>query len=430
MSKKFQLLCVIWSMVLVSLSAYGEEKPAEPNLVTAKGSFFSRFEVRDGYGKGQGEEKGESLVRFRARLGLYTKDFQVTDSLSFMTYFVPQAGGLWHTGGNSLDDPSLGLHEGGIRLNHKMFKLDVGRFEMAYGEHLVIGTVGWHQLGRAFDGMRLSLRPNDSSMFIDVFCTTLDEGLVNGLYGDPLFADDLYFVGLYAGLGGLMPVDMALDVYVLSRIWGGRNLADGEGADWEPAAEGTAGVRAKGKFGMFTYRLEVGGQFGARQPAEGTDPNDNNVVEPISVIAFQGDVEVGLDMVEKAHVKFSIEGFFATGDDPETDDKNEGYNHLFPTAHKWLGLMDKMGARNNIFGSVFHVVGVFKPVTLKLDVHNFFRPEVADDAESFQGSEIDFGAIWAIGKGLKLRLVYGIFLPEPEDDDIQHFGELELRATF
>ena len=35
-----------------------------------------------------------------------------------------------------------------------------------------------------------------------------------------------------------------------------------------------------------------------------------------------------------------MEGLYASGNDPTTRGKNEGWDELFPTAHKFLGLSD------------------------------------------------------------------------------------------
>lgn len=43
----------------------------------------------------------------------------------------------------------------------------------------------------------------------------------------------------------------------------------------------------------------------------------------------------------------TLGGLFASGDDPGTT-KDEGWNQLYPTVHKFLGFMDVIGGRNNI----------------------------------------------------------------------------------
>jgi hypothetical protein len=38
--------------------------------------------------------------------------------------------------------------------------------------------------------------------------------------------------------------------------------------------------------------------------------------------------------------RIGVEGLVASGDDLSTPDRDEGWNELYPTTHKWLGLMD------------------------------------------------------------------------------------------
>ena len=400
--------------------------------VQTTGSFFSRYELRRGYAQGTilDGDPGSDLVRYRARLGLHVEPLE-TETLTLGTHFVPQAGGFWHVGGDDLVDPVLGLHEAFVDVATGPLRFEVGRFEMVYGDHLVIGNVGWHHLGRAFDGFRVRTAAGDA--WVDVFFTALSEGFVEG-FGDPLGAGDTYFTGAYAGLGKLFFENVDLDLYALSRLWpNNREIPVDptlEPVEYDFAADLTPGVRVKGTAGVFDFRAEQGLQLGTR-PA---------LPEPVDVLAYQGDVELGLDFRKTAHVRVAAEAFYATGDDPESE-RTEAYDHLYPTAHKWMGLMDFVGARTNVYGGIWHTQLVFEPVAFALDVHSFWRPFPADDT-TYLGTEVDAGAAWAIAKPLKLRGLYGIFLPEtkpsppaspaplPGGGDPLHFAEFALEANF
>lgn len=388
----------------------------------ATGSFFSRYEVRRGYAQGPvlADDPGSDLVRYRARLGLHVDRLSIEPTIG--VHFVPQAGGFWHVGGNDLADPSLGVHEGWVDITAGNVRFDVGRFEMTYGEHLVIGNVGWHHIGRAFNGVRSHITLGDA--WVDLFATVLDEGFVSGPFAEPFGAGDAYFLGAYAGLGGLLWDGLDLDVYVLSRVWPGiQDLPpdperDPAVMERDPASDVTPGVRVKGKAGVFDYRAEQGVQLGTRPDVDGEAPD---------VFAYQGDLELGLDFRRTAHVRVAAEAFYASGDDPGTETV-EAWDHLYPTAHKWMGLMDVVGARSNVYGGVFHLQAAFAPVSASLDAHAFWRPEPFADADPYVGTELDAGVAWAIAEPLKLRGLYGLFIPT--ETDPLHFVELSLRATF
>lgn len=291
---------------------------------------------------------------------------------------------------------------------------------MVYGEHLVIGNVGWHHLGRAFDGVRASFDAGAAT--IDVFATVLDEGLFRDpVLVDPVGAGDTYFTGVYGKLGGLLGGGLELDVYALSRIRPGNDavtdeMGDPLVAEGETSADVTPGVRFKGKAGVVDFRLETGVQLGTRS-LPGTDAAD--------VFAYQVDAEVGLDLRKRANFRVSAEGFYASGDDPETPEV-EAWDQLYPTAHKWMGFMDFVGSRSNVYGGVAHVQAVFHPVTIGLDTHVFFRPFPADD-DDYLGTEIDLGVAWAIAEPIKLRGLYGIFIAEEEE---YQFVEVAFETKF
>lgn len=71
---------------------------------------------------------------------------------------------------------NIDLHQGFVKLM-KPFSLDVnvqaGRFEVSYGTERFFGPVGWHYIGRSFDGVRFEIAP--SSYPVELFALTLNE---------------------------------------------------------------------------------------------------------------------------------------------------------------------------------------------------------------------------------------------------------------
>lgn len=387
-----------------------EQVDAGPQLKVT-GSFFSRFEER------RRGDVGSDIVRYRSRLGLATTPIGVSENLDVVLRFVGQAGGRWNVGGNTLGDVGLGLHEGVLELHGDQFRIDVGRFEMAYGDELVIGSVGWHELGRAFDGVRFHLT-GKSGYWVDTFATLLEEGAESDAPKPGV--SDQYFTGIYVGLGELVKPGFNLDAYVLGNI----NTRQHNPLDaTEPLSDAggfaTVGARVKNKEGALDYRIEVGAQAGK---VAGSD-----------ILAFQGDAELGYTV---GIVRLALEGLYASGDDPDTADKNEAYNQLYPTGHKWLGYADFFGARSNIAGGVFHL-SVKLPIDLvvNFDAHSYWRPQpvvnpMSVPTDGFAGLEFDTGVVYTIGKGLKIRTNYSVAAPNEDmygSDDLVHFTELELR---
>lgn len=390
--------------------------------------------------------EGDYVVS-RARLALKLKPIDVGDGVEVSAAFVPQAAYTWgeNTGATPTvtDHPALQLYEGYASVGTKKYRIDVGRFAMNYGDSLVIGDVQWNEVGRSFNGVRLRVSPTDKPAYVDGFVTLINEGRL--VTQKPVSGDN-YFWGVYAGLGPLFMEKFDWDLYWLnfstarsSRVplTGGTPPTTVIG-DQDAAWEATLGTRVKGKASLVDYRAELGYQLGTRSVVPTfaiPEPADKDRS------AYQIDAEVGVSPVETFRV--GIEGLIASGDDLETPDKTEGYNELYPTAHKWLGLTDVIGPRTNIMSAVLHVK--YQPAkswSFMLDAHYFTQPETdALDTDGALGSEIDAFFTYAIGGGAELKSLYGVFLPAEDywlpratSEDVAtnpiHYFELQLGIDF
>lgn len=383
------------------------EEPAPSDAIRFEpvGSFFSRYELRENYGP------ATDFVRYRARFGAQTNRFDIGNDNQLRLRFVPQAAGLWHVGGDSTGDVALGLHEGFVELGFMGNTLQAGRFEMVYGDHLVIGNVDWHESGRAFDGARLSIGAGDVD--VDVFATTLSEGFADDTSNSEIGGGDVWFFGVYTKLGGLLGDGHALDLYLLNRL-----APRATGPDTDTTAELTAGARVKGASAGVDWRAEAGVQVGRHPMAE------------VDALAYQADGELGYTVGQARNLRVGLNGFVASGDDPDTAETDEGWNQLFPTAHKWLGLMDFIGARTNVAGAALLLSSqLHARWKAYANVHEFHRLQDGAQPAGRVGTEVDLGVRFAIGQGTGLRFGYGLFAPTDEvSDELLHFGEAELRV--
>ncbi len=441
-------------------------------------SLVTRFEHREGYdalaspraaatagcygGNGPTPTLSDSdCVRYRARVGFEITPIDLGRDVVATIRFMPQVSGFWAMSGLSLGGPGgigastsggtvdalLGLHEGSLALQlGTTSRLEVGRFEMGYGDNVVIGTLDWHPNGRAFDGARMRITPERNSYWIDAFFTLVNEGHALSLLGGPPqggFAEgDQSFYGLYAGLGPLLDdrPTTALDVYALFLQTNNRQDAAAM-AEREWSLRATLGARFRYRVGLVDVRAEGAFQTGRegalRAPAGSFGPAR-------TVVAGFALGEVGLNLLDN-QLRVALEGNFASGNQTRTcasppcaDDIEEGYAQLFPTAHAFFGYTDLMGGRSNIAGGVLHAS--YRPIdefTLALDWHVFVIPERPATASSnYAGQEGNLNVIWTPLPGLRARAMYGIFLPETAffraagapnyDTDPAHYVEVEL----
>jgi hypothetical protein len=396
--------------------------PSQDGLRLRTGaSLFSRYELRRNYDQlGVADERIHDMdaVAYRVRLLLRTEPLRISRGLSVDLAVVPQASGFW--GPSGIDrDAALGLHEGYLRPrfgDHSW--LQVGRFEMSYGDEWLIGANAWNETGRSFDGLRAHIQSGKSAAFFDVFGTLLQEGAplyrIGGTDRRVGTGDQLLF-GTYADLGPLLAKDFHLDFYALLLVAPRTNqnvvaIPDGQGRR-EAAAEGTLGLRVKGRAAILDYRLEGGVQLGDRVRL--TDPS---VVS--DTLAGAVDAELGFNVQDSMRIAFN--GSFASGDDPKTQ-RDESWADRYSQPHKWLGLSDVIRTRTNVLGpGAFLSFAPVANLDFGVQGHFLFLHRALDRSQEtldasfgveYAGTEIDGYVGYGLGAGLYLRAEYAAFLP-------------------
>ncbi|UCC78988.1 MAG: alginate export family protein, partial [Candidatus Zixiibacteriota bacterium] len=132
-----------------------------------------------------------SLLRTRVNL-------KVTAIEDAIVYFQMQDSrnlGQFNSANLSNDD-NLGVHQGYIKLKDLFAEgldLQLGRFEAPYGRHRLMGNVGWSNVGRSFDGIRLMRKGNNYKA--DIFCLKVVE---RGFQALPSHKDHKLY-GVYSG---------------------------------------------------------------------------------------------------------------------------------------------------------------------------------------------------------------------------------------
>lgn len=421
-----------------------DEKPPEPSLSPIKfgTSTWSRFEVRENYDRlGVSRPRfseGDQTV-FRARIKMETAELPLVDGVTGLVNFTPQASGSWGLSGTggTVGEANLGIYEGYFMLKSKIVEVKGGRFAMNYGDSLTIGNLDWNQAGRAFDGVHTHFILDKG--WIDAFFTQQAEG--HPAVNNPFAAGDSYFWGLYANIGGYIAKGLALEPYFLGLSTAsteGLTGTDATGAPVTYARDGatlfTLGARAQQNIDLFDYRVEGGFQFGE---STGTVPPTGPRAAAVSTLAAQVEGEVGLTF---GPARVGVGGFYATGNAPDGADgpRNEAYNELFPTGHKFLGWMDIIGARSNVMGGMLKL-GFKLNTSLTADLHGhlFARPQNGGlgrtGADSFAGGEINAQLTQKIGKYVAVRPMYGIFIPNENHYAIGepvHYFELQAGLNF
>jgi alginate export protein len=249
-----------------------------------------------------------------------------------------------------------------------------GRQELLYGAQRTVSPLDWANTRRTFEGGKLFWKGKNWN--IDAFWTR-PMNVVADRFDTPNY--DQEFGGIYGTYKGLE--NSTVDYYYL------RYTNTTSPFDFD-----TLGMRWAGKYCDWLYEMEAAVQLGEFQG------NDHNA----------GAVTLGLgrkfeDVCWKPAIWLYYD--WASGDDIE----GNGYHHLFPLAHKYLGFMDLFGRRNIETPNVQFSMKPHKKLTLMLWYYYFFLENQNDvpytvtmapynsgvaPASADLGHEIDLTATW------------------------------------
>lgn len=330
---------------------------AEPIDLTTSGEARVRWEYKNNQDFSKTANDRNDFIGSRFRLNL---DLKASEKTSI--FFQPQLSRTWGqkvfvesgtatVGGDTvpvgseknasggLTDPHLGTHQAYIKtLLNEDLTLTLGRQEIVYGDHLVVGNVGWSNVGRSFDAIKL--RQSFGKSWVDAFWSEIVETSSQ--------QNERSFSGLYTHIEGLSFLSI-LELY---------SFYDKD--------------HSKQQVDRFTYGSRIkwtGEQFGI-------------TVEPTaqSEDGFQVDGTISYSPLTK--FKVDIGYFYA----------NQHYDQLFPTAHKWLGFADFFSRRNTQGARINSSYRFSDQLLGTLNFHHFNRASDKDPVYSFAGTTIGSGA--------------------------------------
>lgn len=340
------------------------------------------------------------------------------------------------------------LHQGYFDLRY-LFALPltvrVGRQEIVWGDHRVIGNFVWSNVGRVFDGGRFMWDTDD--IHAEAFAMKVDEdGYISADDDDgsdeTAYAAQLAFKKLVPGaLLELMYIHKN-DQDSSSNVATGSGYAvPGDG----PIEIHDVGFRIDGKIpniDAIDYTVESHAQFG--------DYGDQNQ----KAWAFAG--RAGYTFKDLGWTpRFGFEYDFASGDDDQDDNDHETFDNLYPTNH-WqgnYGFVDLVSWQNmHDFRGNVKVVPT-KKLTVQADYHYFLldqeedgwylangtlataRGAGYDDDSNDLASEIDLTVSYQLYKNVGILAGYSFFMAEDwmkdnVDDIDTSWGYLQTTVTF
>jgi hypothetical protein len=317
--------------------------------------------------------------------------------------------------------------------------LKIGRQALKYGEERLIGCFEWDNNARRFDAVRV--RYTQPNYHIDAFAS-----FVVLHYTDQFNTPDTQdlFSGVYATTETIE--GWFSDYYVLYRSKSDITLQTSfittdDAVDGNLAPPGdyfTIGTRWKSKpgtLGPWDFDTEVAFQAGEVSNPTGFGPvvlgNPINVNRQ-SLLSGAAHLGGGYTFVEvDAKPRLGLEYNYAPGDGDPNDGTSYTFQNLFPTNHKFYGIMDRFSWQNihNVAGKI-----TAKPIPqleICLEQHFFWLADTRDvwrfagqgavggpgrygnalnrGPSSYVGAELDLVVTWKPVKWIKVQPGYAHF---------------------
>ncbi len=406
-----------------------------------------RYEVKDNFGVSQAGGGTAGANDFKANTGALTDD-----NLIFLQRVKPHIGytsewfsaflegrGSYTTGDQRNPNPEadgpMDIHQGYITVgNHKEFPLSlkVGRQELSYGDERLIGAFDWNNNMRTFDAAKL--RWQNEYFWADFFSGRVvipDDNNFN------MPNDYDWFSGVYASTK-LIP-KQTTDLFFLSRNANTSsptvNTASGVPAFLNgppPRDIYTVGTRMKslpGAYGPWDYTVELMAQFGHFNDPATLNPGGKSLEHE----AYAACLNAGYTWTDAAwKPRLGVEYNFASGDSNPNDGKHGTFENLFPTNHKFYGIMDTISLQNMHNVRVGVSAKPLPRLMLALDYRAFWLADTHDNFYTvagfrrggiattpgtgyginpsyggYVGSEMDLVATWTVNRFATAQVGYG-----------------------
>lgn len=380
------------------------------------GQFRPRTEIRNGFKKPVTEQ--QEISAFTEQRSRLTAKYK---SGSVETGFSIQDVRIWgEVGQINKSDNLLSVHEAyaiykADSLGKSSFK--IGRQELVYDDHRVLGSLGWAAQARSHDALKYVYKDSDSTWQIHAIGTWNQDGSPaepGKLQNDHTAEGGTYFDGGTSGSFNLPNPKTAMYLWFNTKLNGGKGgnvsligMAEGYQNNASTTTVNplyTVGVTPTLKFGDVKLHSAFYYQAGS--------------VNDVDVAGMMAHLDVTLT---GGKVKPTLGFDFLSGDDKSTTEI-EGFNPLHGTHHKFYGFMDYFyvgnghngggnGSSGGLLDAYFKTafpVGKSKLVT---HLHMFMSPtDVAsvggETLGSYLGTELDLVWVKKLKDGVTFKAGY------------------------
>lgn len=288
-------------------------------------------------------------------------------------------------------DFALSLHQGWAEiLFTPKFSLKAGRQELSYDDHRIFGNVGWTQQARSHDLALLKYEGDINLHFGIAHHENTDRR--NNMYNGPDAYKDMQFVWFNKTW-----TNEALSLLFLNN--GVPVISQGK-------QENRYSQTLGGRFTINPKPVNVATNFYYQT---GKDNQNRDIG------AYNFLLEVSAKMNPSATATFGME--ILSGTDSGETGKNNSFNPLYGTNHKFNGFMDYFYVGNHL-----NTVGLndyyfkwacsrFKNIQWNLHIHYFgANAKLPNDANRYLGTEVDFDLTYTVNPFTKITAGYSHML--------------------
>ncbi|MEE9442103.1 MAG: alginate export family protein [candidate division Zixibacteria bacterium] len=344
------------------------------------------------------ERHGKTFADLRTRVGL---KFEPTDkALAYIQFQDSRRLGDPSSGDLSATD-NVDLHQAYFELHQVIWEwlyLKAGRFEVNYGNQRVFGAVGWHNVGRSWEGGITSIRPENAQ--IDLFWLKKME------MNSENYNRDFDIVGIYG-----MFKKYNLDLFGFYEL-----DADSNNYYQQKLKRFNVGGYYHRSMENIYFTLQGNFQFG--EMPQGTLP-DTTLVQDISAFMLNG--ELGYNFEGKGKVYAGVGIDYTSGDDGADSTKFKAYANDYYTGHKFRGYMDYFvpSPEHGLIDAMFRVKGSPAPDWwLGCDFHyfkaaqNYLSKSASPTLTSNIGFEVDLTVKTKVISGATLSGGMSLFIAD------------------
>lgn len=418
------------------------------------GEYSPRFELRNGFKKPilDGQEPA-AFAEHRARITLGYKTEQYGFKMSLQDVRI------WgETGQINKSDQLLSAHEAyGEYYASEKSTFRVGRQEMIYDDHRLIGSLNWAAQARAFDAVRYLYKDSKGNQ-LDLMASWNQTGYGDGAAEPAKLVGNDYSTTVGAGANPrifnlALPKSQLMGYYKKTFSKGDlgvmvlNDIYSSKAADGGIYSDLTVGISPNFKSGDLKYggqlyytagKTETGSTFSE------VDLNGYMANLYIQHTGLKGAPLLGVD--------------YLSGDD-ETTSEVEGWSPKYGTNHKFYGFMDYFYVGNGHGGANELSAGlldIYLKTTFKLDekskllghLHYFAAPETRTNVvnttsyDGGLGTEIDLVYVRKLAPGVVLKAGYSQMFgitetmkqlkfgdPDTSIGDMQSWGWLMISFT-